>query len=129
MCLSSNYDGEPFSYCYAIDPITGKELDIEIHLDLTPQDIAETYSSKKVDYDKTKAAMGDLMEYYVKKSRNDALTDAIDDAVEYAFANCGVQPEERLSDKQVANITRLLLERLEPFIIHHFSDRRFGSNG
>ena len=42
-CLSNNYEGTAFSHCYAIDPISGKELDLDIELVIEPADIQRIY--------------------------------------------------------------------------------------
>ena len=123
LCLSSNYDGESFSRCYAIDPISGNELDIEVNLALTPEEIVATYSYKNLDLEKFKSAIGDLLEFYMEKSVRNAISNASADALKYAFANCGAQPGERISDEHRENIVRLLIERLEPFIEHLCSNR------
>ena len=42
-CLSRNYEGCAFSHCYAVDPVSGKELDLDIVLEIAPADLAEIY--------------------------------------------------------------------------------------
>ena len=125
LCLSSNYQGKPFSCCYAIDPITGKELDIQSDLKLTSEDIAAAYSREKLDYSKVESAVSVLMEFYMERSIDGAISKATADAVEYAFANCGAQPGERLSDQHLATISRMLFERLEPLLVHLLSRTSF----
>ena len=90
--LSSDYDGDPFSCCYAIDPVTGQELDIDVHLNFTPEDIDAIYAGRKVDYSKMEIALAPLVEAYQERSRNTSIAHAVDDAVEFAMAKCGVQP-------------------------------------
>ena len=124
-CLSSNYDGEPFSCCYAIDPVTGRELDIDVHLELTSEDIAAIYAYERLNYDKTKAALDSLMETYMERSTKASITHAVHDAVEFAFANCGAQPGAMLSEEHVAKLIGLVYDKLEPFMLHLFSSRQF----
>ena len=118
LCLSSRYDGERFSRSYAVDPVAGKDLNLQVHLAISPEDISAAYSYKKLDFEKFRSAIGILMEYYLEKSISSAISDASADAVEYAFANCGAQPGERLTDEHRQNISRLLIERIEPFLVH-----------
>ena len=118
LCLSSRYDGEPFSLCYAIDPISGENVDLQIRLALAPEDIAAAYSYEKLDTDKLKSALDALMEFYMEGAIHKAISAASADAVEYAFANCGALPGEPLTDEHRAKISRLLFERVEPFLIH-----------
>ena len=124
-CLSSNYDGNPFSYCHAIDPVTGQELDIDVHLNFTPEDIAAIYAGKKVDKNELAMALSPLVEAYQERSRNTSIAHAVDDAVEFAMAKCGVQPGEILSDEQKRCLVGLIPNRLEPFLLHLHSSRTF----
>ena len=56
--LSSNYEGRAFSHCYAVNPVTGKEMDLDIVLDINPADLAEIDDGGSVDYDEVARALG-----------------------------------------------------------------------
>ena len=118
LCLSSRYCGEPFSYTYAVDPVAGKDLDLQVHLAFAPEDISAAYSYKKLDLEKFRSEIGTLMEFYLEKSIGNAISEASADAVEYAFSNCGAKPGERLTDEHRRKISHLLIERIEPFLLH-----------
>ena len=124
-CLSSDYDGDPFSCCYAIDPVTGQELDIDVHLNFTSEDIAAIYAYKKVDNNKMVMALSPLLETSGERRIKASITHAAKDAAEFAFANSGVQPGEIPSDEQIRNLTDLAWQRLEPFLPHLYSSRTF----
>ena len=124
-CLSSNYDGVRFSRCYAIDPLTGSELDIDVHLEFTPEDISAIYAYEKVNDDKVKVALESLLATWKKRDEKKAIAYAVNDALEFAIANCGAQPGETLSNEQVANLIRLVQDRLVPFMLHLRSSRAF----
>ena len=118
LCLSSQYDGECFSCSYAVDPVAGRNLDLQVRLALSPEDISAAYSGEKLDFEKFRSAISALIEFYLERSIGNAISDASADAVEYAFANCGAKPGERLTDEHRRKIGRLLVERIEPFLIH-----------
>ncbi len=124
-CLSSDYDGDQVSRCCAIDPVTGQELDIDVHLNFTPEDIDAIYAGKKVDNNELAMALSPLVETYQERSRNTSIAHAVKDAVEFAMAHCGVQPGETLSDEQIKNLIGLLQGRLEPFLLHLYYSRTF----
>ena len=67
VCLSSNYVGKKFSHVYAIDLVTGKELDIEINLEIGPEEIPDIYAYKKVDWNVTKRALEALLAVWKEK--------------------------------------------------------------
>ncbi len=125
--LSSNYDGDPFSCCHAIDPVTGQELDIEVHLNFTPEDIASIYAGEKVDNSVLEMALSSLLETYQERSRSTSIAHAVDDAAEFALANCGVRLGETFSDEQIKEFIGLLQGRLEPFLLHLYFSRTFSS--
>ena len=124
-CLSSNYDGPRFSKFYAIDPLTGEELEIDVHLDFTPEYITSIYADEKINYDNVIIALVSLLDIWREKDTHASITHASSDAVKYAFDNCGAQPGERFSEEHRANIVRLLQERLEPFMLHLLSSGTF----
>lgn len=127
-CLSSNYDGPLFFKCYAVDPLTGKELDLEIHLDFTPEDITAIYAYEKVSREKTKLALEALLATWRERDINAAIADAAEDAFEFALANCGAQPGEELSEEQMGYVADLVWEKLEPIIHHLISNRTFSED-
>ena len=127
-CLSSSYDGPRFSQCYAIDPLTGKEQYLVIQLDFTPEDITAIYANEKVIWDNTQMALEFLLETWKEKDTKASITHAVDDAVEFALANCGAQTEEELAEEHVAKITDLLLEKLVPFMLHLRSSQTFSED-
>ena len=127
-CLSSSYDGPRFSQCYSIDPLTGNELDLDIYLGFTPEDIAAIYAYEKVNWDSTKMALESLLATWREKDTQASIADAFEDAVKFAFDNCGAQPGKELSEKHVANITNLFWERFEPFLLNLPSSRTFSED-
>lgn len=122
-CLSSEYIGEAFSHSYAVDPITGKELDIEIELNIEPAEIQEIYAYKKVDYAETRRSLEALMAFWSEQDRERACLNAVEDALTHASAECGVKEGDILSERQTAKFARVLTNRLEPFLIHRISSR------
>ena len=46
ICLGSNYRGKPISAVYAIDPVTGSELDVTVRLKFSPEELADIYAYK-----------------------------------------------------------------------------------
>ena len=123
-CLSKNYDGKAFSNCYAIDPVSKEELDLEIELTVEPTEISDIYAYRKVNYQETNLAIAALLEYWINLEKERACDIAIYDALNFACEECGVQEGDILSDEQIAQFTHVLVNRLTPFLEHML----FGSN-
>ena len=126
-CLSSNYGGERFSRGYAIDPVTGKELDIDVVLEMEPAEIPEIYGYKRIDYEEVRRSLDVLVRAWMEHDRERAMLRAIDDALEFARLECGVEPGDELSREKCAELSRVIVDRLEPFLLHRLSsDLRVG---
>ena len=119
LCLSESYTGKDFTHLYAIDPISGKELDITVDLELSISDIQTTYQYEKIDDNSRLAAITDVFDVAYRRDFDRAMDRVIHKAVEYAFANCGASYGETLSEDQLKLLTSLILEQLEPFILHN----------
>ena len=113
-CLSSNYRGSARELSYAINPLTGEELDIEVVLHLTPDDIRETYDYKRWDYERAKADLANALAIWRDIARDKAITHAVDDAIEYACSQMGVQDGDELSDDTISEFCNYAFEKLAP---------------
>ena len=115
-CLSSSYDGKAFSHSYAVDPVTGMELGIEIELKIKPEEISEIYAYKKVSTEKRRQALEAVLMCWLKQDRERAFGDAAEDAFTFAYAKCGVKPGDIISDQLAAEVINAIMYRLDPFL-------------
>ena len=128
--LSDRYRGANFSKYYAIDPVSGKDLEVDVNLpDFTTQDIQDIYDYRKVDFDVCRKALEPLVESYVETSRRREALRVIGEALDYARDHCGAKPGEPVTEEQRVLFTDLLLERLTPFLQHQFTVPDFGEAG
>ena len=116
--LSRNYEGCAFSHCYALNPVTGKELDLEIVLDINPADLAEMDDGRNVEYGEVTRALGVLVGAWKEMDVDRARTRAIDDAITFACAECGIREGDILSDEQAAQFARVVSDRMTPYLLH-----------
>ena len=94
--LSDSYSGRPFSKCYAVDPVAGREIDLAVELpDFNSEEIQAIYDYKKVDFEKTCTAVESLIEWYIEESSKREQARAVREAVDYAFKNCGPNSARR----------------------------------
>ena len=116
--LSNAYDGMAFSHCYAIDPVSGKELNLDVELMIEPADIPEIYDYRKVDNSEVGRALGAVVEAWGQMDRERAQDRAVKDALKFACDECGISEGDILSDEQAAQFARVVAQRLEPFLAH-----------
>ena len=117
-CLSNTYEGIAFSHCYAIDPVSGKELDLDIELVIEPADIPKIYDCRNVDYNEVRRALGVVVGAWRQMDLERARAHAIEDALNFACDECGIEEGDILSDEQAARFARVVSNRLEPFLVH-----------
>lgn len=124
-CLSSQYEGEPFSSFYALDPVSGKELDVDIELEISPEDIPAIYANEKFDANRQRAMLEELVAASRDRHEKAAIANAAKDAIDFAIAACGFQPGQELSEMQAADLIAKIQKKLEPFLLRLWSSRRF----
>ena len=123
--LSRNYEGRAFSHCYAVDPVSGKELNLDIVLKIAPADLAEIHDDRKVDYGEIVRNLGVLVGAWKEMDVDRARTRAIKDAIAFACAECKIREGEILSDEQAAQFARVVSTRLTPFLAHTILGSQF----
>ena len=130
MCLSKNYVGPEFSHSYSVDPVTGQELQLEVELSVTRRDIELAYAGKKLDCDVAKEAIAELIQFYQIRAYEREKIKVIEQAVEYAFENCGAKIGETLSEEQLNLLSGLIFEKMTPFLLRIFqADQRQRNSG
>ena len=113
-CLSSNYSGPARELTYAINPLTGEELDVDVVLHLTPDDIREIYDYKRWDDERAKTDLANALELWRDIDRDRAITHAVDDAIAYACSQMGIQERDELSDEEFSEFCNYTFEKLAP---------------
>lgn len=119
ICLSDDYVGEEFSHSYSIDPISGEELSLEIALDLSLSQLDDVYDYKMYNSDEMKKSLSELMELSYKNTFERDKNKAIEEAVKYAFENCGAKYGEELTGEQCLKLERLIREKMMPFYLKY----------
>ena len=117
-CLSQNYGGPSFSHCYAVDPVTGEDLELDVVLAIEPNEISEIYDYKKLNYNEIERALGVVMETWRQMDLERARSHAIEEALEFACRECGINEGDVLTEEQVARFVRVIVSRLGPFLEH-----------
>ncbi|NIH19345.1 HNH endonuclease [Morganella morganii] len=120
LCLSDSYEGPDISDTYAINPITGEELSLIVKLHLSNEDIRDAYNYKKIPEGSVETAFDKVIKTGMKISFEKEKNRVLNQAVKYAFENCGAKEAEILMPQHINKITTLVMEKLKPFILHQF---------
>ena len=117
-CLSTNYEGISFTDSYAVDPVSGKELDLDVELTLDVAGVAKIFEQRKVDFSNAGRDLDVLVRAWREMDHDRARANAIDDALKSACEECRIEKGDVLSDEQAAEFARAASKRLEPFLVH-----------
>ena len=116
--LSKDYDGHAFSNSYAVDPVSGKELDLDVVLEVEPADYEEINDGSDVNFAKVARDLDVLVGAWREMDVDRARAEAIKDAVAFARATCEIEEGDMLSDEQLAQFAQVVSNRLVPFLVH-----------
>lgn len=121
VCLGRRYTGARVEACYAIDPRTGVPLDVSVRLGFNEAEIDAIYDYKMIPDNAIQDAFANVMPAAIKKKFEANRNRVTKDAVEYAFANCGARPGEMLTEEHVTKLSKLMIEKLTPFVLHNLA--------
>lgn len=115
LCLSDFYEGKDMSNTYALNPITGEEIKLDIELNLTNSEIRKAYNLENIPMQLFQKALTSYayqiqMNLYEKERIR-----VIDDALKYALKNCGAKESDFLTIEYANKITELVMEKIKPY--------------
>ena len=103
--LSSSYAGDVFNVCYAIDPVSGKKLDLDVALEFALDEIPAILANEKADKEKAENYLKSLVATCWKHLM-------IRIAVENANAQLCVKSNQQLTDEQFKKWFNLVADSL-----------------
>ena len=124
MCLSESYWGHAFTNTYAINPVKGDELDLDIKMNLSKSDIRSAYNHEKCDDEARTLAAMNLFDYIQEIDFDRALDQAINYAAGAAWAKLDPNQDGHLTSEQINRLIDDAMQEMAPFIRHHAG--RFG---
>lgn len=119
-CLSEQYYGIEISKTYAINPVTGIELNLHIDLKaITINDIKKAYNYESYSAQKVIEAFDQVMPLAIDISFEREKNRVISEAVQKAFEKVGVLEGDNLSAEDLQQIVKSIVKDIWPFIHHH----------
>ena len=112
VCLSSDYSGPVRECSYAVNPLTGEELDIEVVLNLSADDIPALYDYERWDDERAKEDLGNVLTICREIDRDRAIRRAAEEAIEYACVQMGLQDGDILSDEKILEFSNYAFEKI-----------------
>ena len=127
-CLSNTYIGPARECFYAINPLTGEEFDLSVSLNIAQDDIRAIYDGERTNDQRVKEDLERLLTIWKKLDNERALERATDAAVKYACSQCGIQPEEEMSDEMVPLFTDYFFAKIAPSLLRSKLGRSLTAN-
>ena len=119
ICLSDEYEGKRFTQTYALNPVSGQEIELIIDISsLSKEEITAAYRNEKVPDISLTRAFEKTISIGLRQSFQKEMHRVINKSVKYAFDNCGAKEGDNLNEEQIAKAQKLLIESIRPFIIH-----------
>ena len=72
-CLSDTYIGPVRECCYAVNPLTGEELDLDVSLNITQDDVRAIYDGERTNDQRLKVDLERLLIIWKKLDEKRAL--------------------------------------------------------
>lgn len=126
-CLGEGYSGEPKNSVYCFDPRSGEELPVSVSLAFSKEDIDQIYNYRKISSEGMKTAFDAVVGPAVAESHKRERDRVLERAVEKAFASCGAEEGEPLTQEHMQKITDKVLEEITPHLMHSLR-KRDGAN-
>ena len=117
--LSDKYSGIEFMHSYAIDPVCGKEIDINIDFSITEDDLGLVLDGDGMPLDRYEYAVNHALPIVLKRNSDRERHRVVAEATEFAFQQLGVKPNENLPQEKCHEFVALMMEKLMPFIEWH----------
>lgn len=103
--LSEDYEGEPVHAAHAIDPTTGKEVQVSIDLKLSDDDLSAIKLGRPDFFDGFKRAMDDLTPLLMEKMADRRRERELTKIIQEGFAQSGAEPGSILNEQQFQRLS------------------------
>jgi hypothetical protein len=124
LCLAGTYQGPDVHASYAVNPMTGKELALNVELALPRAEVAATYAYERIPDGAYEAILTELIPVAQKLSFEREKDRAILRAFQSAMQGCGVPEGGELPLEKRWEFSRIMAEQMTPFVTRHLNRRR-----
>ncbi len=116
ICLSDLYCGEKIHDIYAVDPIFGKEINLNFEIPIEKNDLESLFHGEKKYHEHMQKAFDIPLKIAVKNNQKNLIKKIVENAVNDGFENCGAKEGEILNEENMRKIVNHLMDKLRPFI-------------
>lgn len=118
VCLGRDYTSNRLQSVYALDPRTGKELQVAVHIDLDAKDIRAIYNCERVNMKKRWEVANAILSSISREQQTDEGKRVVRESLDFAWTNCGGIPGQPLATEHLDRLKELFVERSMPWLKH-----------
>lgn len=111
VCLGRDYTSNRLQSVYALDPRTGKELQVAVHIDLDAKDIRAIYNCERVNVKKRLEVADAILSSISSAQQTDEGKHVVRESLDFAWTNCGGVPGQPLETEHLDRLKELFVER------------------
>jgi hypothetical protein len=118
VCLDRNYSGDEIHSAYAINPITGKEVDVAINFDFRSDDLELIYDYKMIPPNSIEEATAKAL--YIGHRRHQGLEQnrIFDQVLNRVCMEFDLGPDDPIDETMYDVFINKIIEELLPWIVH-----------
>ena len=118
VCLASNYHGNPISAVYAIDPVSGSELDVTVRLSFTREDRVDIFEYRRIPDGSVRNALHEIIPDAIGREFEREKVAVIERAVKNGWSKLGLEPGALLTPDHITKLSGLIVEQMLPLFLH-----------
>lgn len=118
VCLGRDYVCDRLQSVYALDPRTGRQLQVAAHIDLDTEDIRAIYNYEPINVKKRLENAHAIFASILGAQQTAEGDQVVRESLGFAWANCGGVPDQPLTTKQLERLKELFIERSTPWWEH-----------
>jgi hypothetical protein len=118
VCLGRDHVGGRLKAVYALDPRTGETVDVAVRLDFDVADVRAIYDYERDDPGKRQEAFGAVFGPVLGAHQGAERDRVVSDSLNFAWANCGGEPDQPLTAEHVARLKEMFADRATPWWKH-----------
>ncbi|MDF4462226.1 HNH endonuclease [Vibrio parahaemolyticus] len=117
-CLGQGYQGESFNHQYAIDPVSGTELDLDVELELSITEIIDAYDYKAIPSGSIENAIASIIPVQLELHSEQERARVIDSALRKALEEIGLKDGDQILPEHIGKLSSVVAEEVLPLMIH-----------
>lgn len=121
--LAEGYSGPDVHTSYSVNPMTGSELDFNVDLSLSPDEVAACFAYERIPEGSQVAIMNDLVPVAQRRAFELERDRVLYRAFRGAMEACGVPEGGELPAEKFADFSRLIADQMTFFLSRYLSRR------